>query len=316
MSYCHATQDNARYLAGKTGLNVFVALAWLWNECQSVNNPTNPLNIRYYGTHGQIGAGGGQSNGFGVYTDAHAGLDHAAWLINNSANYTGIRSAIKTGNIWAEARAIELSPWAGGHYGGASKPGNISKKLSAITGKPIESVAQAADSVSTGSSGGTSGGGSYGSLGAFNNLVSFPIDHVLTTADVQTIMDATTKAGWWDNPAGGQTAKEIMQGILLQEVGKKWNQDLLIEIQNKVNMAAGLSAQIGPNAIAAVGQVVPDVAGAIGGFAGTVVKVVTYVLATILIIVGIWLYSKGTGPGLGYEEGIVVRPTGSTPPSG
>jgi hypothetical protein len=306
MSYCHATSDNARYLASKTGLNVFVALAWLWNECQAVNNPTNPLNIRYYGTHGQIGKGGGQNAGFGVYQDAHGGLDHAAWLINNSANYTGIRSAIKTGNIWAEARAIELSPWAGGHYGGASGPGNISKKLSSITGKPIEQVAQSADqTIASGDSygeGKATGATDGGMLGGFGNLVSFPVGHIITAADVQQIMDVTTKAGWWDQ-IGGQTAKEIMQGILQQEIGKPWNKDTQIEIQSKVNMAAGLSGQIGPNAIAAAASVVPDVAGAIGGFGNTIIKAVTYVLATVLILVGIWLYSKGRTPTL-IEEGV------------
>src|SRR4051794_32562243 len=97
------------------GLDPRVALAWLKNECQSNPNPTNPLNILYYGSHGQTGKAGR----FGVYSSTHAGLDHAAWLVNNSAYYSGIRVAIKTGDPLAQARAIENSPWAGGHYGGA-----------------------------------------------------------------------------------------------------------------------------------------------------------------------------------------------------
>jgi len=312
MSYCHATTANARYLSSKTGLNVFVALAWLWNECQTVNNPTNPLNIRYYGTHGQIGKIGG----FGTYQSTQAGLDNAAWLIKNGASYSGIRAAIASGNMFAQARAIELSPWAGGHYGGATKPGNISKKLSAITGKPIEAVAQANETATgntTPQDVKDTATGASDQLAGFGYLVSFPVGHVLTTADVQQIMDATTKAGWWSDPIGGQTAKEIMQGILQQEVGKPWNKDLQNEIQSKVNMAAGLSGQIGPNAIAAVAGAVPDIPGAIGSFGGIVIKVVTYSIAVVFILAGLWLYSKGRMPSL-YQEGITVRPTGA--PSG
>ena len=133
MAYSNATPENASYLAKQTGLDPKVALAWLKLEGQDTPNPTNPLNIRYYGTHGQTGKLGG----FGTYADAKAGLDHAAWLINNSGYYGGVRAAIATNNPAAEARAIELSPWAAGHYRGATEPGSISKILAQITGGTV-----------------------------------------------------------------------------------------------------------------------------------------------------------------------------------
>jgi hypothetical protein len=71
----------------------------------------------------------GTSGRFAQYGSTKAGLDAAAWLINNSAHYGGVRAAVATGNATAEARAIELSPWAAGHYGGATNPGNISRTL-------------------------------------------------------------------------------------------------------------------------------------------------------------------------------------------
>ena len=297
MSYCHATTSNAQTLAHKTGLNVVVALAWLWNECQTNNNPTNPLNIRWYGSRTQVGQKGGTpgkvGTGFAVYKTPTAGMEDAAWLINNSQYYSGIRNAAKSGNIWAQARAIELSPWAGGHYGGAKGPGGISRKLALITGKPIASVSQAVDSTKEGASNpAATVAPKADMLPGFSYLVSFPTGHILTTADVDTIMAATDKAGWWDQLGGG-TSYDIMKGILLQEVGKPWNKDMQDRIQGKVNMAAGLAGQIGPNAITALASVVPDIPGAIGSFGGVVVKSITYVLAVVLLLAGLWLYSKG-----------------------
>lgn len=114
MAYSNATQANANYLASKTGLNPTVTMAWLKNEQQSTPNPTNPLNIRAGGAPGQTGTSGG----FATYASPQAGLDAAAWLVNNSSHYTGIRNVVSSGgSAYQQARAIEQSPWAAGHYG-------------------------------------------------------------------------------------------------------------------------------------------------------------------------------------------------------
>jgi hypothetical protein len=106
MTYLHDTDYNVRTLAGLLPkMPLVTARAWLRCEGQSVNNPTNPLNIRC-------------ATGFCHYTSATAGLQAAAHLIKTLTYYVHVRAALLTGNALAIARAIEDSPWAGGHYGG------------------------------------------------------------------------------------------------------------------------------------------------------------------------------------------------------
>lgn len=118
MSYLHNTPENISLLSKLTGIPAAVCDRWLRCEAQSRNNPTNPLNIltgvrKYPDRPPQIGANGR----FGVYATVEDGIGDAAWLINKSSYYAGIRRAIKTGDPLTIARAIEDSPWAGGHYG-------------------------------------------------------------------------------------------------------------------------------------------------------------------------------------------------------
>ncbi len=122
------------------GLPASVAKAWLRCEGQAVSNPTNPLNILYGPYRTQIGAKGR----FGVYKSAEDGLKDAAWLINQSVYYQSVRTAIAQAKGMAAAdaavkvaRAIEDSPWAGGHYGGGgNKNGCIVKNLGTVTPEP------------------------------------------------------------------------------------------------------------------------------------------------------------------------------------
>lgn len=130
MTYFHDSPANVNHLGVGMPLPMVVAKAWLLNEGQEVNNPTNPLNILYYGTNGQVGKLGR----FGVYRSAFAGLDAAASTIHRLIYYAGARRAIQSwiasphdnARIINVARAIEDSPWAGGHYGGGgARDGNI-----------------------------------------------------------------------------------------------------------------------------------------------------------------------------------------------
>lgn len=118
MAYSHP--EAAPLLAQLTGMPEEVAHQWLMCEAQSVNNPTNPLNIRsgaskYPNRPPQIGSKGG----FGVYASQADGIGDAAWLINESSYYKNVKSTIAASptDSLAIARAIENSPWAAGHYG-------------------------------------------------------------------------------------------------------------------------------------------------------------------------------------------------------
>jgi hypothetical protein len=129
VTYFHDTTTNVAALATDLSGPMIVAKAWLRAEGQTVNNPTNPLNIRYYGSPGQTGRIGG----FATYASAASGLRYAAALILHSTYYAGVRRALATwhanpGNRTAivnVARAIEDSPWAAGHYGGGGSADGI-----------------------------------------------------------------------------------------------------------------------------------------------------------------------------------------------
>lgn len=101
------------------GLPVATAAAWLaCEQSPGAWHATNPLNIRWYGSAGQIANVGG----FATYATPEAGLKAAAGLILGSGYYGGVRAALGKG-AHTVAVAIEQSPWAAGHYGGSMVAG-------------------------------------------------------------------------------------------------------------------------------------------------------------------------------------------------
>lgn len=120
MAYCHNTPANVSLLSGYLGIPDIVSEHWLACECQAVNNPSNPLNNEVNGH-------------FATYSSAAVGLAASAWVIRNLIYYVKVRSAIAAGNAYQIARAIELSPWAAGHYGAtASRNGCISRGIPVV----------------------------------------------------------------------------------------------------------------------------------------------------------------------------------------
>ena len=82
-------------------------------------------------------------------------------------------------------------------------------------------------------------------LGAFWDLISFPVGHILTVADVNRIVDVLDKSGKLDGgfgTTGKAAALAIIRGILMQHVGDAWTKALQDTLQEKFNLAAGLSA--------------------------------------------------------------------------
>lgn len=134
MSYNHATDANVSALAADSGMPAATARAWLNCEAQDVDNPTNPLNIRYWGYAPQLrgpGSNGQPGVGFASYTSAAAGLADAARTLRQMAAYHAVILAIGTHDPLTVAKAIEASPWAAGHYGGGSgRLGCIARQIS------------------------------------------------------------------------------------------------------------------------------------------------------------------------------------------
>lgn len=282
MAYCGgATQANANYLASKTGLDPRVALAWLKNECQSVANPTNPLNILYYGTNGQTG----QQGRFGTYPSTQAGLDAAARLINNSANYSVIRAAIKTGNPVAEAHAIELSPWAGGHYGGTStRYGGITRTLANIMGIALP---------------GLSGGNTTPSNvnpGYSPTAVPAPAflsdpNHVITEADADILTKYILSI---QDPARAAGLSQYLKAVFHPDFGSGQSSAIGMKVGD---FKTTYSALFTPNSDSVNRQIgtgitVPDIPGAIGGAVDAFTKAVGVFFGLALIGFGVFIYGK------------------------
>lgn len=63
-------------------------------------------------------------------------------------------------------------------------------------------------------------------LGAWGNVVSFPTGHVLTAADVDTIITKLRAAGYFNDPVSGGVAEGVTRDILMRHVGQPWNKQL------------------------------------------------------------------------------------------
>lgn len=120
MAYCHDTVANVSLLSGYLGIPDIVSAHWLACECQAVDNPSNPLNNEVNGH-------------LAHYSSAAVGLAESAWRIQHLSYYVNVVAAIAAGNAYRIARAIELSPWAAGHYGAtASRNGCISRGIPVV----------------------------------------------------------------------------------------------------------------------------------------------------------------------------------------
>lgn len=127
--YCHDTEANVAFLALDLGFETSAILAWLRCECQSVANPTNPLNIRSTA----YGAIGRNSEGFAVYPNVETGLRAVRRLLEANASsygYGAVLAQRSSGDAYSQARAVELSDWAAGHYGAtATTDGCIASQI-------------------------------------------------------------------------------------------------------------------------------------------------------------------------------------------
>ena len=130
MTQYNDSVKNVRFFADLSGMPEVVVKAIIQCEGQAESNPTNPFNIRYYGSSGlQIG----NLNGFGVYHTAEDGM-RDAWATLHLPLYAGVRAAIASKDPFKIARAWENSPWAAGHYGSDGRsPGCIASKVLGLT---------------------------------------------------------------------------------------------------------------------------------------------------------------------------------------
>lgn len=220
MSTFNTSQANITYLSARTGLAPSVAAAWLANEGQSVPNPTNPLNIRTGNTPNQTGSIGG----FGTYSSPQAGLDAAAWLLNANKAYKGILAAISGGTPVQQAKAIEASPWAAGHYA----PGNISARVAGGSSTPAPSGGASTPLTSTPST---------TNPGAFVPQPGFTQDGLpFSQTDANAILSFWDSKGLFNDLFG--SSRTETQQILNSYVGQPKTAELAQTMQTKFNAEA------------------------------------------------------------------------------
>lgn len=202
---------------------------------------------------GQIGnryAGPGDKN-VAVFSTLNAGANASAQnlikLSNSGFGYDKVIAAARSGNALGFLVAIQNSAWSAGHY-------SHSKLVGAFRGlfnyNTVLTLNSGGAPISTGDP-----GTDY--LGAWGNIVSFPIGHVITTADVDTIMTALTNAHFFDGDSLFGGTKTEVRDVLNGIVGREWNKALQDELQAKFFKSA-----------VDAGDPLTKIANAIGGIAG------------------------------------------------
>ena len=277
MAYSAVRIDAAARLlqAALPGLHYDVARAWVRAE-QGANN--NVLGVTYYS--------GGHQHLY-TYPTMALGIAAAARLVLTSGHYGGIRQSLKGGSSAQQAAAIVNSPWNGHHYSGTNYAGGLRN----IAGNLVAFQTPSGGQTPPPSGGGSSdapGGSTHDSrppgsdqwLAGWNGIVSFPVGHVITQADVDTIMARLDAAGYFNNDPLG-LGKDATRKLLEGFIGQAWNKDLQDRIQ-----------QGGEAAAKAAGDPFGGVSTAIGGIGDSIVKIATYGFALVLIVVGLFIYSR------------------------
>lgn len=211
--------------------------AWMRAESGNTVRANNPWNMTLGAAHetGVKTCGSWQSASsgltFAAFCSPQDGARASARLLLNAGHdwrkYDGIVSAARSGNPIDFLNALAHSAWDGGRYG--TKNGGANKLLAIYTGvasKPGDTRSE--------------GGGvpmattplspTIESLGGWNNIVSFPVGHILTAADVQLIMAKLAAAGYFQNDPAG-VGQSLTAQILMRRIGQPWNKSLQDSLQ-------------------------------------------------------------------------------------
>lgn len=283
--------------------------AWFMAESRRSGNDVyvvgnNPLNITT-GASGNYRLVG--SHRIAVFSSPESGVGAFGSLISSSGhNYPGIKAAFKSGSGTAAIAAIINSGWVPGgngpsywHTVGHGKRTNLVQDI--FNGLP----GGGSSAVLPPGGGGSSGNPPNTNLAAWGGLVSYPVGHIFSEADVNDIINKMNAAGWFDAALGGTTARDLTRGILMQEVGQPWNKALQDRLQAKFLNASVLAGHdINPIAVAgdAATSLFNNVVGFVGG---VVVGAGAIIVGGIMGLFGIYLITKEATSTTGAGESIV-----------
>lgn len=243
-------------------------IAWMRAESGHTIIGGNPFNMRpgagdagtRIGTRTSINGNGT----FSVYASPIVGAQVAADRLKGTTSYgyPAVVKAAKTGSAVAFLNALAHSQWSGNSHYGMGLHFTGANRLLAVyktVGTPGSDTLQAPANFnplggggpvrSTGS--GTSATGvndpttiTGGNLGAWASQVNFPIGHVLTAQDVQSIMSTLVGNGWFAGDSTG-AAQAQTETVLNGEIGKTWNKALEQDIQSKLMTDATTANPLG-----------------------------------------------------------------------
>jgi hypothetical protein len=239
-------------------------IAWMRKESGSTIRANNPWNmtLRAASETGvkTCGSWKSQSSGlvFAVFCTPQDGARASARLLlaggDDWRGYGRVVRAARKGDPIAFLDALARSAWSADRYGGPnnnsllriykSLGGDVSNAPAYIASTTIVTGGQiGASAVSTTSplaklaKAKITGTESGGMLGAWGDIVSFPVGHIVTAADVDYMMAQLASHGYFkDDPAG--VAQSITRAILNTTIGKPWNKSLQISLQKAFFSAA------------------------------------------------------------------------------
>lgn len=227
-------------------------IAWMRKESGTTIRANNPWNmtLRAASETGvkTCGSWKSQSSGlvFAAFCSPQDGARASARLLlaggNDWRGYGRVVKAARLGDPIAFLNALARSAWSADRYGGPSN--NSLLRVYASLGGDVSNLP------ATPRDGGTSlvppdardaAKGRYlppiSSLGGWGNIVSFPVDHTLTAADVDYIMARLALAGFFKDDTTG-SAQSVTRAILASKIGKPWNKNLQDELQRDFFTAA------------------------------------------------------------------------------
>lgn len=232
--------------APDTDLMRKAVIAWLRKESGSNVIGNNPWNISAgaakglgiepvgYRTHSRTG------QQFAVYGSLTDGTRAAARLLLNGANrkgdargYGGVVNAARAGDPVEFLQSLARSKWSADRYGGPTNNSLL---------RVYKSIAGLKTITSTGTIG-------QPSLGAFGDLVKFPVGHIITEADVDSAMATLDKAGFFNTgipffgPIATDEAKSKTRAVLMQYVDKPWTKETQDQLQGTFGQAADEAAK-------------------------------------------------------------------------
>jgi hypothetical protein len=131
-------------------------------------------------------------------------------------------------------------------------------------------------------------------LGGWGDHVQFPVGHILTAADVDTIMRILLEAGFFPGGAGqgdigSSAAFDLTRSILLEFVGRPWTRETQAAIQARFFQTATQAGDLPGAAGGLVGQAVDRAIAGVGEVARNAI-----LLTFALVLVGIGLYLVAT----------------------